>query len=127
MGKNWSRYLHKTFLYRTENVIVEQIEELKDGKLRVYTDKRTLTIDQEKFIAEFLPVETSNSNGLVLYKGFDNDATTMNSLSALLLKNMQEIEKDEKFIPKADAMAKQAKLLIDLQAVKVKTIAAMKK
>lgn len=107
--------------------MIEDINDAGKDKIEVVTDKRTITIDKKKFIAEFLPVETSNSKGMTVYKGFEQDKETMNSISAVIMKNIQLIDADEKNIPKAKAINDQVKTLISLQSVKIKTVLAMRK
>lgn len=128
----FNKYVGRTFLYGGLNVLIKDIVEKEGGDLYVFLDSgKRIPISKRDFKEEFILVESSSrkgaGEGMIVYPGYEEDKTTLKTLSETLLANIQKLQADPTFIKQADAIGRQVRGIIDLQKVKLQAVSAMRK
>lgn len=119
-------------VYRYEGngrlTVHDVVEEGKFGILK--TDTGDIRISLEDIDEELQYFTLLNTNGLVKNPTLLDMVVQSNSmyttLQNTLLETIQKIEKDQGYIPKAEAINETVKSIIDLEKVKVQTLQLLK-
>ena len=109
-----------TYLYNGEQHTIQAIERFEDDLYNVITNKRSLRVSAGELRKDFKPVYVpKGKNGQALVLRVEEELKPVESLSKVLLRNIEKIEKHAGYIPQANAINNQAKTLISIAKLKL--------